>query len=63
MKAEPIIIRNDTNDDVSFIFGEEEIELSPKKTATIYNNEFDKLKLENFVVKIKNGVIKIKDVL
>lgn len=57
-----IIIRNDTQDDISFKFKEEEIDLPPQKTATISLQDFENLKLENFIVKIKNGVIKIKGV-
>ena len=55
-----IIIRNDLNDDITFFFEDEEIVLGPQKTASFLKENFDKLRLENYIVKIKNGVIKVK---
>ena len=61
---EPVVllIRNDTNDEIVFIFDEEDIVLPPHNIATFENKDFHKLKLENVVVKIKHNVIKIKGV-
>jgi hypothetical protein len=59
-----IVIRNDMKYAIAlFEFNGEPVELAPNKTASIQDKDFEYLELENFVVKIKHGVIKIKSMM
>ena len=55
-----IIIRNETQDDVSFYVGEKLTELSPNKVIQITLEQFKSLYLGEHVVKLSRGIIKIK---
>lgn len=56
-----ITVRNETNDDVSINYDNEDITLEPTKYIQI--EDLDKLMMDSTIVKIRKGVIKIKGIL
>ncbi len=56
-----IIIRNETQDGVSFTYNDEEVVLEPNKSVQV--DSLDNIMLDETIVKIRKGVVKIKGVL
>ena len=55
-----IVLRNDTDTEVFFELNEVGVAIEPKKSVEINLKDFMNLYIPNHIVKIRNGVIKIK---
>ena len=56
-----IVIRNESQGDITLNYNDVDITLEPNKTLTV--DSIDELMMDSMIIKIRKGVIKIKGIL